>query len=645
MLRRLFVLLALLLVACPTVEPEPEPTPAPEPEAGPFMAGAASALMDIPVGIGTAGNSFLGGPDSDSPYSDSFPATRRVHAHPDVRAVMYSRGEGFEVILVRIDMIASIQQLRDAVLLELLERTGNDWDDALVLSATHSHSGPGRFIQGFFSIIADDFFPAHYERLVHTIADTIEAAHADLAPAELAVVRASAPDGHNDRRCADGVLYTNDDTPLLAVRKEGSIESVVVSYAIHGTTIGIDDLTLSQDVSGAIETFTEAELASPDVMVMMMNSWAADVSVGNPTVPAPDNATPMPDGYDKLERVGSYMAGVVSSALTSASYEAEPTIEGRTYRYPIGHSEMGYELGEYPYIYGAIYCQGGDDCDDSDVPFEPTSSTTIDEACVPFPETSPAPPQTIATVGRIGGSHFTTWSGECGTLLAEETMAGMAALDGVEDVIFFGYANDYLGYALQYDDWYYGGYEASGAMWGPRQGQYMSRRSIETMTHYVEGGVLPYDQPAPIELFDLSEVPEVPVETALDGGTVVSQPNNAGAGETVTATVYGSDPWHGTPTAVLQSEGAGGWTDVVTPSGAPYQSNSLGFWVDLAVDPEYTDDDVLPMTRHFSWTFSMARTSRFSELTGLEADSYRLRITVPTEGKPLEVTTDTFELQ
>jgi len=630
-----------LLTACPSAVPEPEPTPSPEPEPGAFQAGAAVVRMPVPVGIGTAGSSFLGGPDSDSPYANSFPATTRLHGHPDVRAVMYSRGEGFEVVLVRVDMIAAPEQLREAVLVELAERSGRDYDDALVLSATHTHSGPGRFIEGFYSIITDDFLPPHYIRVVDSIADAIEAAYADLAPAELAVVRASAPDGHDDRRCEDGLDYTNDDAPLLTVRKDGVIESVVMSYAIHGTVLGIDDLTLSKDVSGAIEDFTEAELGEPGAMVMLMNSWGADASPATPDVAPPASATPLPDGYDKLERVGSYMAGVVSSSLAGASFSDTPDIDGATYRYPINHSLLDYQLGEFPFLYGGVYCQGAVDCE---APGPPQPLEDIDEACLPFPEDNPAPLQSMVTVGRIGGSHFMTWGGECGTKLAERTMDEMLALDGVSDVVFFGYANDYMGYALEYDDWYFGGYEASGSMWGPKQGEYMSARAVDAMNHYVVGGELAFTQADNVALFDVSDPVAVPTETGLDVATMVTQPTDSGPGGVVTATVYGSDPWFGAPVAVLQTE-SGGWSDVTFGDGSAFDSDGYGFWVDMVPDPPYSDDDVLPLTRHFAWSFTLAVSSRLSERAGVGAGTYRFRIAVPQDGaEPVEVTTDSFAL-
>jgi len=94
---------ALLLGAC-----------APEAELGPLQAGTATVRMPVPLGIGTMGyNGLFGTPSSPTPYADRYPGTVRMHGHPDFTAVALSRGEGAELIFLRSDTIAVVQQLRD----------------------------------------------------------------------------------------------------------------------------------------------------------------------------------------------------------------------------------------------------------------------------------------------------------------------------------------------------------------------------------------------------------------------------------------------------------------------------------------------------------------------------------------------------
>ncbi len=636
-LKRLALLLVVtLLIGCP-VQPEPDPIPEP-PTPGVFQSGAARLRMPVPLGIGTAGSSPIGsGTSSDSPYAKNFPATTRLHGHPDLRAIAYSRGEGFEVILVRSDMIAVLAQLRDQVVAELLSRTGRDYDDALIFGATHTHSGPGRFVQGFYSVITDAFFAPFYDALVDATADVIELALEDLAPAEMAVVYASAPEAHDDRRCDDGVDYTNDTTPLLVTRKGGVIESVAILYAMHGTILGPNDLTLTQDASGGVENFVEQVFDDPTV-VMMMNTWGADMSPGTPDVAPPADATPLPDGYDKMERLGAYMAGIVRPALDTAEYTTEPDIRASTYRYTLGRAELGYEFGEFVYLFGAVYCSGGNDC------AAPVVDEGLDSSCLPFPENAPAPMQSQVTVGMLGGAHFVTWAGECGTLLAEQTLSAIQQTEGVTDVLFFGYSNDYLGYSLQETDWWYGGYESSGAMWGPKQGEHISTRSVQSFQNYFSGTELPFTQPDGVPFFDTSEGEPVPVESALEVGTVVLEPPATVApGDVVVATVNGSDAWLGAPLATLQWDDGGTWTDVLS-GGSPMTSDGYGFWVDMAPDPPFQEADVLPMTRHFAWSFNLPVTSRYMALQS--GRSYRLSVSVPQQqGDALTVMTGAFAVQ
>ncbi len=628
-MRRALLLIAalLLLVACPT-DPEPEP--------GPFVAGSASVRMPVPLGIGTAGYGSFG--DSNpTPYADQAPGTERIHGHPDFTVIALSRGEGFELILIRTDMIAVVQQLRDAVIVELEERTGRNYDDALVIGATHSHSGPGRFIYGgLFHVIADYFVPAFYVGLVDAMADAVELALADLGPAELGFGIVQAPDAHADRRCADLLDYTNDQLGILAVRKEGQITAVALSYAIHGTVLGLDDYTLSQDVSGGIEEAVAHAFDSP-VDVVMINAWAGDVKPESPGVPPAEPISDLPRGYDSMDEIGQYMAGVVTDSLDGLEWSAEPPLKSRTYRYKLDRESIGYDWGEFEFEYGAVYCTAAENCD------ELTVHENLTEGCIPFPDHSPAPDRSVFTVGQVGPAYFTTWGGESGTLLAEATMAGMQSHEGVEQVLFFGYGNDYLGYQLTEEDWWYAGYEASGAMWGPLQGEYMKTRQNEAFDHFM--GVVEevgFEQPERATAFDLSDGVVWTWETAIDPGVVGAQPQAiAGPTDVVAFTVQGADPGYGAPVAVLQRQADGDWQDVLAPDTRVWDSDGYGWWVDLVTEPSYAET-LDPTDRVFGWTFNLPLATRGMRI---EPGVYRAKVTLPMgNGDTSEVETDPFEV-
>lgn len=636
-------LICVSLASCDSVEePAPEPTPCAE-DALPddtFQAGVAEVRVPVPLGIGTSGsNGLIGGPDSDSPYVVRYPATTRLHGHPSFKAIALSRGDGAEIVFLRSDMIATIQQLRDAVVAEVAERTGRDLDDGLIMGATHTHSGPGRFIDNpIFSVIADNFWPAYYEGLIASAADAVEAALADLGPAEFGYTIADAAEAHDDRRCEDLEDYSNDAMPLLVVKKEGDVVGLVINYAIHGTVIGIDDLTLSQDVAGAIEEHVEGRF-DHDVVAMLINSWAADMSPSAPEVPAPADASPMPSGYDRMDNTAVYLADVVEQALAGVTTTDDPVLRSRNVRYPIDRRSLGYLGDEFDFEWGAVYCDSAwSSCDELLV------LEGLDVACIPFPEDSPAPLQSMFTVGQLGGLHFTTWSGESGTRLAEEVLANMRAEDGVDDVAFFGYANDYLGYALQEEDWWHGGYEASGALWGPRQGDYMRDRQQEIFAERdaLVCGELPFTVPPPIEQFDLSQSTPWDVEAGIDVGVITVQPEASyGPGGVVSLSVQGNEPWLGTPLATLQRDEGAGYVDVARGGGGNIDSDTYAMWVDIAQEPSWRDTTE-HTDRVFTWTFSLALTRRGAEVL---PGTYRFAVSLPQdEAAPLGVQSAAFEV-
>lgn len=615
----LVLITALLLISCPADGPEPP---------GEFRAGAARVVLPAPLGIGTTGDAPFGIESLGSPYSNIFPGTNRIHGHPGAKVVVLSRGDGYEVVIMRLDAIAVPQQVRDGVVAEILSRTGRDIDDALIMGATHSHATPGRFIDNRIIQAMVDIFEANwYQRMIHALADAVEAAYADLAPAELGHAMTATTEAHEDRRCEDGEEYTDGTTPVVYVTRGGSPFAVILSYATHATALGSADYTLSAQQHGAVEEKIEASFDVP-VTALHMSSWGGDMSASSPDV-AGEDLSPKSDEYDRFERIAVHMTDVVTSAIAGITTTAEPDILATTTRYPIHLGVLGYALGEFQYPNGGVYCNSTPECE-----LGPQRQDDLTDSCTAFPDESPAPMITMHTVGRLGSLHFMTWPGESGTRLAQGSVARLQVHSGVEDVMFIGYGNDYLGYQLEEDDWWLGGYESSGAMWGPKQGEYMRDRLDEIFTAWVaqtagEEPSLSFEEPDITALFDSdgADEPTVP-EEALAVGTVIVEPEVVVARDGIaTFTVNGSEPWVGRPVAVLQRGDGAGFVDVTWSSGVPVDSDSYAFWVDLVTEPGYRDVHP-PAAREFRWTFSVPITRRVPGYD-LPAGDYRFRVTIP----------------
>lgn len=613
----------------------------PDGELGPLQAGTAEVRMPAPVGIGTVGYGGFDVESNPSPFSEIYPATTRVHGHPDFEAVALYRGPGMEIVFLRSDTVGIFQQFRRAVVLELEERLGRPMDDVLIMGATHTHSGPGRLIDGggVYDLIADRFHPELYQRMVDAAADAVELAYADLAEARVGWTVGWAGAGHEDRRCEDGQTYTNGDLPLIAVERGGELEALLGVYAVHGTVLDIDQLTLSQDVSGAIEEAVEARLG---VRASLFNAWAADMSPAHPEVERQAGAE-LPEGYDQMEAVAQVVADAVEEAVADVQWlETDALVHARTTRVPIDREVLGYAEGEFDYPYGGVYCGSNleADCDPD------TTLDSLDQTCIPFSEEYPAPNQTVFTAGRIGDLWFATWPGEPGTVLAEQALA--AAMEAAETrpayLAFLGYSQDYLGYSLTEEDWWQGGYEASGALWGPRQGEYLAERfawAISRAQVPAEGAFAAADQPDPIEVFSVGEYEPYRPEAGEGAGEVLEEvASSYGPTEVLRFTVAGGDPWLGTPVATL--EHASG--EPVEQGGHPITSDGYRFWVELQPDPPY-EQDVVESSRRFAWSFHLPIATEVAGIGPQLEGSYRLRVLLPTEGGEVEAISSEFSVE
>jgi len=615
----------------------------PEPE--PLRAGVGRVRIPAPVGIGTVGNAGFNVDSEPSPFAEMYAATNRIHGHPEFKAVVITRGPDYEIVFLRSDTVGIFQHFRRAVALEVEARLGRPFYNALIFGGTHTHSGPGRVVDGggILDIIADEFFPEFYLNMVDAAATAVMMAFDDLAPARVGHTWASNTEGHHDRRCDDGLDYSNDAIPVIVVEREGEIDAVVFTYAVHGTALGAEDLTLSRDVSGAIEQFVEAGFDHP-VMTLFFNAWGADMAPGDPDV-APQEAAVQPDGYRKMLRVGRSVADSIHHSLGGITWEEDPLIFSEVHRVHLHRQAIGYGEEEFEYEWGGVYCGGTatKDCDAAtdEYPWN-------DDVCLPFPEQFPAPRQTVLSAGQIGSLYFVTFPGEPGTLLAEELLRRVDENLGYTNVAFFGYTQDYTGYSILEDDWWQGGYEAGGSMWGPRQGEYLVDMAEATFALSLDNGPkVERDElaPEPITPFDVPPEryePYVPT-TPEDPGSIVTDASAMyDATDIVYVTVLGSDPWLGAPLATLV-DGAG--DPVLAHNGLPITSDGYAFWLDLAVAPLYSED-LYPASRSFYWTIAMPiRQPVMGLIPELSGGTYRLRITIPTATDPLEVDSATFAVR
>jgi hypothetical protein len=144
----------------------------------------------------------------------------------------------------------------------------------LIVSASHTHSGPGAFVpSALWAFLAVDRYHTDVRSaLVGAVVQAIVRAEAARAPARVASFSLQAPNvtvGRLglpvDREIAGLKFVTERDRPI----------ALVWNYAIHGTMLGPLNLRFSGDVMGVASTALERELRVP---VLFINGAVGDIS-------------------------------------------------------------------------------------------------------------------------------------------------------------------------------------------------------------------------------------------------------------------------------------------------------------------------------------------------------------------------------
>ncbi len=326
--------------------------------AGPLQAGAAEAVLDIPVGSALGGYTarvgFLGEAgkvdNRKVAISGAFDPSIGVESAPKVKALALSAG-GENVVLIKIDSIYPFE----GMVFDLEDRLGADYAGKVLISASHSHSAWGHhsWHSAYYlgSGIPRDLA---YRRYMDAMEDTARAAIAAQRPAKLGVHVDMAFDPDNqitrDRRSENNDLLggPRKDDAFFLFRIDGTDDvpiAVLPVFGIHGTINDVDNSLASTDAPGAIERLFEEQF-DEEVVVMHLQGASGDVS---PT-PHGDVDCDLPPGDDeedpcsvflKAEGTARAAVPVLMQAWEDAGAAMQPDLEMEMLTRSV-------ELGPYP---------------------------------------------------------------------------------------------------------------------------------------------------------------------------------------------------------------------------------------------------------------------------------------------------------
>lgn len=402
-----------------------------------LRAGAAVAPLRLPPGTPLAGYGStrrrLLFPDvlGRYPHAFWFKPAEGERDPLSVRALVIETPSA-RLVWLAADLIAVNRHFTRA--LEVRLREAGVAPAALVVSASHTHSGPGAFGHSrLWELFGTDRFDADVEAaLLLAMVDAVRRADAAAGPAQVASFDIAAPP------VTVGRLGFPVDREIVGVRlrrREGGDIALVWNFAIHGTTLSPSNLRFSGDVMGVASRTLERELGVPALYV---NGAVGDVR-------------PSRHGPEATLEVGAALATAVRAGWSSAGAPRDARLAIQESTVMLGPPRLS-----------AHNCLGG---------WAPSAVT--------LPLGLALPDDATLVGAALGDTAWVTMPGELQSSLGEAIKA--AARPHFARAFVAGVSNDYLGYFLTPDAYGRPAYVSCAAFYGAEAGTRLTAAAVELL--------------------------------------------------------------------------------------------------------------------------------------------------------------------
>lgn len=532
--------------------------------------------------------------------------------------IIADRDSGKRLAFASIDLGSVTHAIHQSVVEKLQAKYGDVYtEDNVILSATHTHSGPGGYWHyGTTGPIGSPFYQEHFDAIVQGITDSIVQAHEDMQPGAIYIGRGQVEGAGANRSMtaylnnpeAERARYnspTDKDMTLLKFADASGPIGEVNWFASHPTAMTFFNKLISGDHKGRASARFE-QTQGPGFVAAFAQSNAGDVT---PNLNL-DNTGPGDDDFEKTQIIADRQLEVALRLFDSASEKLQGPIDYRhayiDFRYRPVSAEFTNGAGPQttcPSAYGYAFAAGSTEDGGGNPLFHEgmkTRNTMIDGLVTQqfdMPEPSDrcrecqgdkailfAPgemnppgqaqilPITLARIGQLTlvcvPAEFTTMSGR----RLRETVAEVLG-DRSRYVVLAGYANDYGGYVTTHEEYETQQYEGGHTLFGPwtlaayRQEFARLAKALASGAP-VDEGAPPVDMRGKVESTPLGTPPDVLPAKADFGETAADAKRKYRPGDTVEVAFWSGNPRNDYKTGIsflrVQREGANDWVTVAT---------------------------------------------------------------------------------
>ncbi|MDP9947610.1 MULTISPECIES: neutral/alkaline ceramidase [Streptomyces] len=255
-------------------------------------------------------------------YSSFDQKTSGIHQRQRSRAfVVVDRASGKRVVYVNADLAMIFQSVRQGVLARLKERYGSLYgEENVLLSATHTHSGPGGFSHNVaYNLSVLGFQKKTYQAIVDGITDSVAKAHQDLKPGAMSLGTGTLTNASVNRSraafdrnpAADRAAFPDAIDPAMTVlrfRQGGEDVGAINWFATHNTSITNKNTLISPDNKGYASYAWEHDHEgvrylddAPGFVAAFPNTNAGDMS---PNLNLKPGSGPTEDEFENARIIG-----------------------------------------------------------------------------------------------------------------------------------------------------------------------------------------------------------------------------------------------------------------------------------------------------------------------------------------------------